>query len=51
MYHVQFLGPLVERAWVSPSSMIPFTGKKKFDEFVKDKLLNSKDKYVRFVCH
>ncbi|VDP94056.1 unnamed protein product [Echinostoma caproni] len=46
-YHVQFLGPLVERAWVYTSNLIPFEGKKKFDEYVQDKLKNSKDKNER----
>lgn len=45
-YHVQFLGPLVERAWVHSNNMIPFRGKKKFDEFVQDKLNTCKDKTV-----
>ncbi|CAL8074345.1 unnamed protein product [Calicophoron daubneyi] len=43
-YHVQFLGPFVERAWVHPASLIPFEGKKKFDEYVQEKLLTCKDK-------
>ncbi|TPP63923.1 Histone-lysine N-methyltransferase [Fasciola gigantica] len=46
-YHVQFLGPLVERAWVHPGNLIPFEGKKKFDEYVQDKLKNSRDKNER----
>ncbi|KAG5451937.1 Histone-lysine N-methyltransferase nsd3 [Clonorchis sinensis] len=43
-YHVQFLGPLVERAWVYPNNLIPFNGKKKFDEYVQEKLKACKDK-------
>lgn len=46
-YHVQFLGPLVERAWVYPSNMIPFKGKKKFDEYVQEKNKNPRDKLER----
>ncbi|CAH8515867.1 unnamed protein product [Schistosoma turkestanicum] len=44
IYHVQFLGPLVERAWVSANNLIPFSGKKNFDEYVQEKLRISKDK-------
>ncbi|KAF5403862.1 PWWP domain protein [Paragonimus heterotremus] len=43
-YHVQFLGPLVERAWVHPNNLIKFKGKKKFDEYVQEKLKTTKDK-------
>lgn len=45
-YHVQFLGPLVERAWVYPANLIRFEGKKKFDEYVGDRLKNPRDKNV-----
>ncbi|CAH8547196.1 unnamed protein product [Schistosoma mattheei] len=44
IYHVQFLGPLVERAWVSANNLIPFSGKKNFDEYVQEKLRTTKDK-------
>ncbi|CAH8580669.1 unnamed protein product [Heterobilharzia americana] len=46
-YHVQFLGPLVERAWVFANNLIPFEGKKKFDEYVQEKLQTCKDKSER----
>lgn len=43
---MQFLGPLVERAWVSANNLIPFSGKKNFDEYVQEKLRTTKDKSV-----
>nr|CAH8857463.1 unnamed protein product [Trichobilharzia regenti] len=46
-YHVQFLGPLVERAWVSAVNLIPFEGKKAFDEYVEEKLRSCKDRSER----
>lgn len=49
MYHVQFFGPLIERAWVTEASLMPFEGKSAFDLYLEDQM--EKDKKQSKIKH
>ena len=44
--HVAYFGPYVERGWVSIKDIMPFEGKTKFDDYVKQLQDNNSPKYV-----
>ncbi|PAA76887.1 hypothetical protein BOX15_Mlig028383g3, partial [Macrostomum lignano] len=48
-YHVQFFGPLVERAWVPDNAnLLPFHGKAAFDEYVEEQGWRTKAARAQF---